>query len=353
MLGISVYLSEPIKEIQRYIDKSKKYGVKNIFTSMHITEENSKDVIEKIKKLSNYVNERDMSLMIDISTNTLSKFNFTFNELIDFYQSIGIKKLRIDYGFSTKDIFEISKKFEVILNASTIDEKYCNLLEKAGLNLKEITVCHNFYPRVETGLSEEFLLERNKFFKKKGFKIQAFIQGDEKLRGPIFKGLPTLEDHRNIYTFTAYLDLIENYLVDEVLIGDISVKNETFERIFDYYKNRTIALKLESYNINNHEVEKYFWKEHKNRKDFSKYVIRSTLSRVEIKSKIEPFNSIERKIGSITIDNKLYGRYNGEIQIVKVNLNQDDKVNVLGNIDIKDIPLLKYIKGDIKFIFKK
>ena len=353
MIGISVYLSEPIENIKKYIDKSRKYGVKNIFTSMHVTEENSNEVIEKIEELSKYTDDRNMRLMIDISTNTLTKFNFTFNEMLEFYKKIGIKKLRIDYGFSEDDIYKISKNFEIILNASTIDEDYCDLLENTGLNLQEITVCHNFYPRVETGLSENFLLKQNKFFKKKGFKIQAFVQGDEKLRGPILRGLPTLEDHRNIPTFIAYLDLIENYLVDEVLIGDISAKEETFERIFDYSKNRIISLELDDFNICNDEVEKYFWREHKNRKDFSKYVVRSTSSRVEIKSEIKPFNSIERKIGAITIDNKLYGRYNGEIQIVKVDLNQDDKVNVLGHIKDKEIPLLEYIKNDVKFIFKK
>lgn len=353
MLGISVYLSEDTEYIKKYIEQSQKYGIKNIFTSMHVTEDNSQEVLTKIHEISKYANERNMGLMIDISTNTLSKFNLTFTEMIEFYKNIGIKKLRIDFGFSEKEIYEISKYFEIILNASTIDEKYCNSLEKAGLNLNKITVCHNFYPRIETGISEEFLLEKNKLFKKKGFKIQAFIPGDEKLRGPMFEGLPTLEDHRNIPTFLAYIELMENYLVDEVLIGDVSAKEETFERIFDYYKNKRIALKLENVNIPTEEIEKHFWKEHKNRKDFSKYIVRSTSSRVEINTEIDPFNTIERKAGSITIDNKLYGRYNGEIQITMVNLKQDDRVNVLGKIKSEEVALLKYIKDDVKFIFKK
>ena len=65
---------------------------------------------------------------------------------------------------------------------------------------------------------------------------------------------------------------------------------------------------------------------------------------------VTPQNTVERPIGSITIDNEKYGRYKGEIQITKRNLKADEKVNVIGQvIKEEDRPLLQYINGGMKF----
>ncbi|TKV17243.1 DUF871 domain-containing protein, partial [Citrobacter sp. TBCS-11] len=54
-------------------------------------------------------------------------------------------------------------------------------------------------------------------------------------------------------------------------------------------------------------------------------------------------NTSERSRGSITIDNCDYGRYMGEIQIVKNDLAADEKVNVVGKIIAEDRPLITFI----------
>src|SRR5699024_11934146 len=48
---------------------------------------------------------------------------------------------------------------------------------------------------------------------------------------------------------------------------------------------------------------------------------------------VEPLDTIPRNIGSITIDNQKYGRYMGEVQIIKTDLPMDEKVNVCGHLD--------------------
>ena len=65
------------------------------------------------------------------------------------------------------------------------------------------------------------------------------------------------------------------------------------------------------------------------RVDSPKWLIRVLESR-EYSCKgrsVIPENCGERVTGSITIDNENYGRYTGEIQIIRSNLKADDRVN--------------------------
>lgn len=65
-------------------------------------------------------------------------------------------------------------------------------------------------------------------------------------------------------------------------------------------------------------------------------------------------NTISRKRGSITIDNELYGRYAGEMQIVINDLPEDRKVNVVGMVMEEDVSLLSYIGAGKNFqLFSK
>jgi hypothetical protein len=71
-------------------------------------------------------------------------------------------------------------------------------------------------------------------------------------------------------------------------------------------------------------------------------------------SVVEIDNTVDRLKGCITVDNKLYGRYSGEMQIVLKDKERDERVNVVGKIDDKDLEkMLYHDKGySYKFIKK-
>lgn len=353
MLGVSVYLSQDIKEIKEYLEKMASMGVKTVFTSMHILEEDTNQVIKKIEQLSKIAIENNLDLTVDISNNTLEKYEMNLDQMIHFFKRLKIINLRADYGFSLEELSKISKNFSLVLNASTINNGYCDELEKAGVDLSVITACHNFYPRPETGLSEDFLDEKTQFLKSKGFKVQAFIPGDKDLRGPIYEGLPTLEKHRKKNPLYSYIHLKEKFAIDEIIIGDLSVKEATLSRIMYYEKENTIILRVENiYPKIRNDLLEVLKSDHINREDFSPLVVRSTKSRLSIKNPIEEENTIERKKGSITFDNKNYLRYNGELQIALFDLPADNRVNVVANIVEEDLDLLNFLKNPLKFKFK-
>lgn len=352
MLGASIYLSQDLAKTKQYLTDLASLGVKEIFTSMHIAEENTDDTLDKLKEVSAHINQLNMLLMIDVSSATLKLYDMTFDELLTFLKEIKVQKLRLDYGFTDEQIIEISKQFTIVLNASTLDEAQTEKFVEMGLDLENIIACHNFYPRPETGLSEKLFLEQNKYLKDKGFKVQAFIPGDKELRGPISAGLPTLEVHRGKDPLFTYLDLMNNLLVDEVLIGDISISEEVLARIQEYIENDVIVLRTKNVQIDDPRLEDIFWDTHTNRRDVSDYVVRSAKTRLVVDFEVEPIPPKERKLGTITIDNKNYGRYNGEMQITKRDLPEDERVNVLGQVIPEDLRLLEFILGGVNFKFR-
>ena len=63
-----------------------------------------------------------------------------------------------------------------------------------------------------------------------------------------------------------------------------------------------------------------------------------------------PHNCKERLRGTITIDNELYGRYSGEIQMIRSDLKADSRVNVIGRIPENAWLLMDAIRGGQKFM---
>lgn len=351
MLGISIFLGDSDFEKQRkYIEKMNLIGCKQIFTSLHIPEEDHAVYKERLKKLGELASKYQMELFADISTRSLQYLGFSW-EKAEGLREWGLTGLRIDYGISDHIIVELSKKMKVALNASTLTQENLGHLKILGLNFSSVEAWHNYYPRPETGLSLEDFNEKNKWLKEQGLKVMAFIPGDGEKRGPLFEGLPTLEKHRIQSTFACFLDLENNLWVDKIFIGDPSINEDSYQK-FLAYQNDAILLRA-NYLLKDESLKERLTVTQTNRQDAARDVIRSEESRLEklvgISSPIKPNNTLIRSAGTITVDNEKYGRYEGEIQIVKVDLPADDRVNVIGKVIDEDLPLLSYIKGGQKF----
>jgi hypothetical protein len=132
-----------------------------------------------------------------------------------------------------------------------------------------------------------------------------------------------------------------------VLIGDISGSIESVQEIASA-NNGIIPVRYQSF-INDSDTVQLIERVHTNRLDPARDVIRSVESREENKVVLQAMNTISRKRGSITIDNELYGRYAGEMQIVINDLPQDERVNVVGMVIEEDVSLLSYISAGKNF----
>ncbi|MED1093324.1 DUF871 domain-containing protein [Bacillus paramycoides] len=347
MIGVSIYLSkERVEKQEEWLEIAQKNGFSSVFTSLHIPEDDPNTYKELIQILGKQALKYEMELMVDVSPKSLHHLGITY-ENVEELVGWGITGLRMDYGIAPKEIACVSHKMKVALNASTITKSFWKELMAENIRVDRVEAWHNFYPRPETGLAKSFLQKQNKYLHECGIKTMAFIPGNGEKRGPVYEGLPTLEKHRHMRPLEAYLELVQECDVDKVLIGDISGSLEGVQEIASA-SGGIIPVRYQSF-MNDSDAVQLIERVHTNRLDPARDVIRSVESREENNVVLQPVNTILRKRGSITIDNELYGRYAGEMQIVINDLPADKKVNVVGMVVEEDVSLLPYIGAGKKF----
>lgn len=335
-LGRSVYVST----LEGQKDRLLQVGVKGtfVFTSFHIQEELDGQYIDKAKALCNFLKEAGFFIIGDVSPKTLKFFHY--EDINVFAEDMGLDVLRIDYGFSLTEILAIHDQFGIAFNASTVDRLEAKALVDAG---KQVYAMHNYYPRPETGLDEEYFNSVNQALQTIGIKVLAFIPGDEIKRGPIEAGLPTLEKHRHIPPYIGYLDLKVNFNTNGIFVGDVQLSEKQESLIRDYCLDGIIIIPAAL----NSAYEYLYGKNFTIRVDSPAVLMRLQESReYSCEGTLqEPKDCVIRNQGAITMDNKNYGRYSGEIQIIRQGLPQDDRVNVIGHIKEEYIAIVHCIKN--------
>ncbi|MEC0091040.1 MupG family TIM beta-alpha barrel fold protein [Paenibacillus macquariensis] len=346
MLGISIFVADrTLEENMNYMKEMKEAGCTEIFTSLHMPEDDIELLKEKLLEIANAAKQLGMDLMADISGKALEKFSFPF-----LLQS-GVTGLRMDFGFSAHEIAAYSQKMKIALNASTLTSEFLATLIANHICLENIEAWHNYYPRPETGLDKETFKEKNKWLQAEGITTMAFIPGDGLKRKPLFESLPTLEKHRNQSSFLAYLELEKDCAVDKIFVGDLTL-SEWSQHQFQRYEKGIIPLRVTK------ELPYALWDiVHRNRLDAARDVVRSETARTDeerfvMTKNIAPMHTTKRSKGTITVDNYLYGRYEHELQITLTDLTAHEGVNVIGHVIDDDIPLLYYVrKGGSHFSF--
>ncbi|MGR3741887.1 DUF871 domain-containing protein [Companilactobacillus sp. DQM5] len=348
MIGFSVYLNKEIdNEIKEYLKLMKLNGFSGVFTSLHIPEEDSKSYRNKIIELAKFCRYLNLQLTIDVDENSLNLIGYSFNN-VEQLAELGVTALRIDYGLTNEQIAKLSYKIKIALNASTILKKDIEELKQFNARFDSLQAWHNYYPRPETGLDFNWYKQKNIFLKKSGFKTMGFVPGDKNLRGPLNLGLPTVEKHRNLNPLFSSIELIDSGNTDLVYIGDPRISDKLMNQFRQYFSEDILELSVNS----SIEFPDFMKNIVHSRKDLSRDVIRIEEGRIMINKKIYPMNIVKRNKGTITLDNLKYGRYMGELQIVKNDLPKDERVNTIGRVNASDIDLLDIIKPYQKIVFK-
>jgi len=351
-VGISVYSGDcyTIRANMEYIDMASSFGVTRLFTSFNVAMGN-RLAFDEVVHIVKYAKSKDMDVMVDVSPEAFKLVGADIVDLGPFYQ-MGVSAIRCDYGFDAQAIAVMSSNaagIDIVINASTATAGWVEEIIRAGGKVENIRACHNFYPRPYTGLSKGFFAEKTAMLKSYGLEVAAFIPSQAGKRGPLYEGLPTIEDHRVKSPVLAAKDLAYSGMVDAVYFGDAYASYEELKGILSVDPH-VVELEVQIFEgISDIEREILFLSHHLNRMDASEYVIRSSISRSKAISPISPFNCIARDSNVITIDNEKMGRYMGELQIVKRPLPRDHRVNVVGKVDDSNGFLLDYIGPGTKF----
>ncbi len=92
---------------------------------------------------------------------------------------------------------------------------------------------------------------------------------------------------------------------------------------------------------------------HENRLDPAEMAIRSSVSRryAQQGADVPPRGAVDRPAYSVTVDNRNYMRYSGELQVTLVDLPADPRVNVVGRVVEDDRPLVDMLGPGSRFHF--
>lgn len=322
-LGLSVYLST-FEQQRATLEKLRGEAVP-IFLSLHISEEFGEEYRQKAETACRWLTENGFRIIADVSPK--AAVHLGEQDMARLAERLGIWALRLDYGFSTEEMCRLAKKLPLVLNASTVsDEVVCRVLQCN----RHVMAMHNFYPRPETGLDRGYLMSRTKALQALGLRVLAFVPGDTAFRGPLHLGLPTLEEHRGLPPSVGYADLMVRCGMDGVFAADPGVSRAEIERIGRYCRQGVWELPAGLLP----ECSSLYGQVFTSRPDSPDRLIRFAESREYscFGSDVAPLPPAPRKRGAVTMDNSSYGRYSGEIQLMRNDLPPDPRVNVIGHL---------------------
>lgn len=339
-LGYSLYLSTYAS--QRDALRGLGGSGTPVFLSLHISEEFDDTYCRRAEEICHSLADSGLRVMADVSVKTQRQFGC--QSLPQLARRLKLWALRIDYGFTLPEILEMARQIPIVLNASTVSPQDAGKIVQGG---GEIYAMHNFYPRPETGLDEDYLLETTRALQRAGVRVLAFIPGDGLLRGPIYAGLPTLEAHRGMPPSAAFADMVLRFGMDGVFLGDPGISETEARRIDTFCREGILSIPavLES------QYEALYDRVFTCRVDSPRWLVRFQESREYscFGQTVAPQNCVGRHRGSITLDNAAYGRYSGEVQLIRRELPQDDRVNVIGHVPEAWLCLTDCIRGGQRF----
>lgn len=339
-LGYSVYLSTfPLQ--QSMLEGAAGSGAA-VFLSLHIGEEFGADYVRRAEELCRWLSERQFRVIADVSVKTVEQFEEP--DLARLAKRLGLWALRIDYGFTADEIAALARSVPVVLNASTISPRDCKRITgRGGL----VMAMHNFYPRPETGLDNAFLLESTRALQAAGLDVLAFIPGDGELRGPLHLGLPTLERHRGGSPYAAFAELALRFGLDGVFLADPGLSRPERERIERLTRDGVLSIPAVLDEGHAALYDRVFT----SRVDSPAWLVRFAESRTYScpGGRVVPAGGTPRPRGAITVDNERYGRYSGELQLLREDFPGDERVNVIGRVAERYLPLLDCIKRGGRF----
>jgi N-acetylmuramic acid 6-phosphate etherase len=361
--GVSVFLGGPEVPVRLpgYLAAVARRGGREIFTSLHIPEVPFEAAVGQLADLTAAARQHGMAVVADIAPGALAKLGATPDDL-SALGALGLAGVRLDYGFGPAAIAQFARNslgLRVQLNASTIDPGFLAATMAAGADPALLEVCHNYYPRPETGISWAHFRQTSQLCKAHGLRVAAFVPGSGERRGPLHLGLPTLEAHRNRPAGEAAAELFASGLVDVVLFGDPWATEAELDAVAAAASagsggaGAVITLRVELQPGISPLEERILLSEHTNRPDLSDLVIRSTASRgyAAKGAGVLPRPTGPRPRGAVTIDNTDYLRYQGELQIARQDLPLDPRVNLVATVIPADIHLLDQIGIETPFRF--
>lgn len=347
------------EEIEAELLDGKKNGAAEVFTSLHLPETSLESQIRDFKRIGGLVKRAGLRLCADIGGAAARNLSLE-SALLEAVKKQDIYSIRLDYGYETEDIKKLTQELGItrfVLNASILSEKETDLTVKKIREIcpgAELSACHNFYPRKESGLTYDFCRRQYKFFAKHNIPVTVCVSSLTNPRGPLHEGLPTIEAQRYYPMERKILELFHGDCCESIMIGDSFSSSEEKAACSRILEENSVDLRIRTVKeISDTERKILFGGAHRFRYDSGEYAWRSQTSREmsEAGRAVQPNVVMKRFPYMVTIDNKIYQRYSGEVQIMKREAPLDEGVNFAGMVVQADIWKLQYLDRGSLFHF--
>ncbi|TLG72750.1 MupG family TIM beta-alpha barrel fold protein [Culicoidibacter larvae] len=345
MLVFSLYPTDEEVVLNQVVQQAKQYNIKHFFVSLHIPEtERLQQFIDYMQKLHR---QHGYQFFADISPNTLTMLNIPIAALAQL-KEYGVIGLRIDFGFTLTEIRMMHQLgFKIALNASTLTE--AELMELADI---PVIAWHNYYPRPETGLNDAFYQRQNRMISEFRRMIFSFIPGNRQLRAPLHLGLPVLEVQRNRSPYINYLEQRIIYGIEYVAIAEGTISEPDMQMIAKYEAESIITIPVATIDEGCWQVLKdKHWTIRIEESDAS-WRIKATRHHPDLTIPSHG-DGLERVRGALQMDTAAYGRYSGEIHVLRQDLAGDERTIEIGRIAEHYCELVDMLGGRARVEFKK
>lgn len=349
-LGISIYPehSSPEKDLS-YMKLASKYGFSRIFTCLLSVEESKENIIKNFSAFIKKAHGLGFIVAVDTNIDVFNKLGARADD-ISIFAEMGVDIIRLDWPLSDKEnILITNNPYNISIEFNASSDMALDLLIKKGANRNKMSTCHNFYPQEYTGLSKE----RFDYFTQKYYDmaldVHAFISSNnDNTFGPwpVYKGLCTLESHRNKDISYQLRYLLADRRINDVIIGN------TYASESELKKLSKIDLSIPSLKIKElsdiMEVERKILYDfvHADRIDSSEYFIRSSITRAFGLDKDIPKRKSNKdffEIGDVLIINNELAHYKGEVEIVKKKIKNTGERNLVGHFNEDEMKIVNML----------
>lgn len=361
-LGTSFYVGIP-NSTQRSaydcVSMAADLGIQHFFTTVQMPEADIAGHLQEFRDIARLAERMELHIMADAHPIAFRRVGGSVADLGPF-KEIGITDLRLDAGFGDNDTVLLQQSalehdMNIVLNASALTEDSIQQLRRLGYPLEGMVACHNYYPRVESGMSMNFMEKQATLLHRYGIIVMGFVASGSCHRYITYEGLPTLEIHRNTEPDRAARELLVRQWADVVYIGDQTDDIDELRRFSEVAQNPHLVLRIQL-NPDAHTPEREIAlnriHEHLPQEFEVTYRARGDRQRPSLALIIPQTHAIARYRGTVAVDNVFYPRYAGELHIAKVDLPADPRTNVVGHVIDEDLRLLDAIRPKTAFAFE-
>ncbi len=359
-MGISVYPEHSTEDKDYdYMRMAQKYGFTRIFTCLLSVNESREDTIKKFTKFMIQAHSLGYIVAVDTNPDVFEHLGATPYDLKPF-SNMNVDIVRLDGHFGDReDIAITNNPYGISIEFNGSSNMALDLMIERGADVRNMSVCHNFYPQRYTGLGWNRFMEFTDKYRALNIPVSAFVSSNnENTFGPwpVSAGLPTCEIHRGLPIDLQVRHLLATKKIDDIIIGNAFAKEDELKAISQVDKTK-ITIKIESEeNVTEEERNIIYNYTHFDRGDASDYFIRSSMPRGDYGDKGIPYKQCHNEMfhrGDVVIVNDNLAHYRGELEIVKRDMPNDGERNLVGKIPTQELMLLDLIKPEYAFDFIK